>query len=382
MIVIKVVSLLQIKGIARADKRTKHLVKRLQPGDIAVINHRDLDKVAAQSLIKAKVRAVINVAPSMSTDYPNLGPLTLLEANIPLIDNVGPELMEILSEGQKIEINHGDIYIAEKHVASGQVLDQQIVLDKMEESKLQVNDTLHKFVQNTLDYAHNEIDLICSDLPIPDTNTIFYKRHTLIVVRGHNYREDLAAIKSYINEVKPVLVGVDGGADALLEFGLQPDIVIGDMDSISDATLKCGAEIIVHGYPDGRAPGLERVNELGLQAKVFAARGTSEDIAMLLAYEKGTDLIVAVGTHSNMLEFLEKGRKGMASTFLVRLKVGTILVDAKGVNKLYKNSIKARHLAQVVLAALVPLAVVMVIAPPTRELLRLLYIQFRILLGI
>lgn len=373
---------MQIKGIAKADKRTKRLVKRLQPGDIAVINHRDLDQVAAQSLIKVKVRAVINLAPSMSTDYPNLGPITLIEAGIPLIDNVGPEFMDILTEGQKIEINDGHIYIEGKHVASGTVLDKQTVLEKMEQSKLKVNDTLRKFVQNTLDYAHNEIDLICADLPIPDTETVFERRHTLIVVRGHNYREDLAAIKSYINEVKPVLVGVDGGADALLEFGYRPDVIIGDMDSISDETLKCGAEIIVHGYPDGRAPGLERINKLGLKAKVFAARGTSEDIAMLLAYEKGTELIVAVGTHSNMLEFLEKGRKGMASTFLVRLKVGTILVDAKGVNKLYKNSIKAKYLAQVVLAALVPLAVVMVIAPPTRELLRLLYIQFRILLGI
>lgn len=373
---------MQIKGIARIDKRTKDLTKRLQPGDIAVINHRELDKVAAQSLITAKVKAVINVVPSLSDDYPNLGPLTLIEAGIPLLDDAGEELFEILSEGEKIEIVDNAVYLQGNQIASGIVLDKQLILDKMESSKLNVNDTLAKFVQNTLDYAQNEIDLICSDLPIPDISTVFYKRHTLIVVRGHNYKEDLAAIKSYIEEVKPVLIGVDGGADALIEFGHKPDIVIGDMDSISDDTLKCGAEIIVHGYPDGRAPGLERTNQLGLEAKVFATRGTSEDIAMLLAYEKGTELIVAVGTHSNMLEFLEKGRKGMASTFLVRLKVGSILVDAKGVNKLYKNPIKAKYLAQVVLAALVPLAVVMVIAPPTRELLRLIFIQFRILLGI
>ncbi|MEG6616308.1 putative cytokinetic ring protein SteA [Peptococcaceae bacterium 1198_IL3148] len=373
---------MQIKGIARIDKRTKDLTKRLQPGDIAVINHRDFDKVAAQSLISAKVKAVINVVPSLSNDYPNLGPLTLIEAGIPLIDEAGEELFEILSEGEKIEILDNDIFVDGQHVATGIVLNKQLILDKMEESKQNVNATLAKFVQNTLDYAQNEIDLICSDLTMPDVNTVFYKRHTLIVVRGHNYKEDLSAIKSYINEEKPVLIGVDGGADALLEFGYRPDIIVGDMDSISDDTLKCGAEIIVHGYPDGRAPGLERIESLGLQAKVFAARGTSEDIAMLLAYEKGTDLIVAVGTHSNMLEFLEKGRKGMASTFLVRLKVGSILVDAKGVNELYKSPMKAKYVAQVVLAALVPLAVVMVIAPPTRELLRLVFIQFRILLGI
>lgn len=374
--------MLQIKGIARLDKRTKDLTKRLQPGDIAIINHRDFDKVAAQALISAKVKAVINVVPSLSDDYPNLGPLTLIEAGIPLIDEAGEELFDKLSEGEKIEVQDNVIYINGEHIATGIVLSEQIILDKMDESKKNVNTTLAKFVQNTLDYAQNEIDLICSDLPIPNVDTVFENRHTLIIVRGHNYKEDLVAIKSYIDEVKPVLIGVDGGADALLEFGYKPDIVIGDMDSISDDTLKCGAEIIVHGYPDGRAPGLERVHNLGLEAKVFASRGTSEDIAMILAYEKGTELIVAVGTHSNMLEFLEKGRKGMASTFLVRLKVGSILVDAKGVNKLYKNQMKAKYLAHVVLAALVPLAVVMVIAPPTRELLRLVYIQFRILLGI
>nr|WP_204618397.1 putative cytokinetic ring protein SteA [Desulforadius tongensis] len=373
---------MQIKGIVKIDNRTKNLVKRLQPGDIAVINHRELDKVAAQSLIDTKVKAVINVVPSLGEDYPNLGPLTLLEAGIPLIDDAGTELLNKLTEGEKVELIDGDIYAGGRLVGSGLLLDKSYVLQKMEESKNNINNTLAKFVQNTLDYAQNEIDLICKELPIPNINTVFKNRHTLIVVRGHNYKEDLMAIKSYIDEVKPVLIGVDGGADALLEFGYTPDIIIGDMDSISDSTLKCGAELIVHGYPDGRAPGLERIKKLGLKAKVFAARGTSEDIAMLLAYEKGTDLIVAVGTHSNMLEFLEKGRKGMASTFLVRLKVGSILVDAKGVNKLYKSPMKAKYLAQVVLAALVPLAVVMVIAPPTRELLRLLFIQFRIFLGI
>ncbi|MBO8137787.1 MAG: hypothetical protein H0Z40_06595 [Desulfotomaculum sp.] len=371
-----------IKGTVKIDNKTKNLVKRLNPGDIAVINHRELDKVAAQSLIDKKVKAVINVAPSLSKDYPNLGPLTLLEAGIPLIDDAGEELLLKLQEGDKVEIIGGEIYLEDDVIGRGMLLNKDYVLAEMEKSRQNVNITLSKFVQNTLDYARNEIDLICQKLKIPKVNTVFENRHTLIVVRGHNYKEDLIAIKSYIDEVRPVLIGVDGGADALVEFGYTPDIIIGDMDSISDKTLKCGAELIVHGYPDGRAPGLKRVEKLGLKAEVFAARGTSEDIAMLLAYEKGTELIVAVGTHSNMLDFLEKGRKGMASTFLVRLKVGSILVDAKGVSKLYKSPMKAKYLAQLVLAALVPLTVVMVIAPPTRELLRLLFIQFRILLGI
>ncbi|MTI79394.1 MAG: hypothetical protein FH758_00720 [Firmicutes bacterium] len=373
---------MQIKGVVKYDRKTKNLVKRLQPGDIAVINHRELDKVAAQSLIDSKVKAVINIAPSLCEDYPNLGPLTLLDAGIPLIDNTGEELLNGISEGTKVELVDGDIYSKSNLIGHGLLLDKDYILRKMDESKTNINETLSKFVKNTLDYAQNEIDFICENLPMPNVKTTFNNKHTLIVVRGHNYKEDLIAIKSYIDEVQPVLIGVDGGSDALLEFGYTPDIIIGDMDSISDNTLNCGAELIVHGYPDGRAPGLQRIEDLGLEAKVFAARGTSEDIAMLLAYEKGTELIVAVGTHSNMLEFLEKGRKGMASTFLMRLKVGSVLVDAKGVSKLYKSPMKARYVAQLILAAMVPLMVVMVMAPPTRELLRLMLIQFRIMLGI
>ncbi|WP_066637530.1 putative cytokinetic ring protein SteA [Desulfolucanica intricata] len=371
-----------IKGIAKIDNRTKNLVKRLLPNEIAIINHKDLDEVAARSLVEAKVQAVINAAPSLSEDYPNPGPLILVEAGIHVIDNVGTEVMTDIIEGQEVEIHFNQIFVNGKIISTGKVLTKEYITKKMAETEKHISKVLAKFVQNTLQYAQNEVGMILGEVKIPETKTIFKNKHTLIVVRGKNYKEDLIAIKSYINEVKPVLVGVDGGADALREFGYQPDLIIGDMDSITDQTLRCGAELIVHAYPDGKAPGLQRLNEMGLSAKTFPAPGTSEDIAMLLAYEQGTDLIVAVGTHSNMYDFLEKGRKGMASTFLVRLKVGSILIDAKGVSKLYKNKIKARYLAQIFLAALLPFTIILVISPATRELLRLLFIQFRLILGI
>lgn len=371
-----------IKGTARADKKTKNLVKRLLPHEIAVINHHDLDKVAAQSLVAAKVRAVINAAPSLSDDYPNLGPLDLLEAGIYLLDNVGPEIMNLIDEETEVEIKDEYVFINGKLAAGGKVLTIDLVKKHMEDTKQRLGYVLGNFIENTLEYAHNEIDLVCGQLEIPKVNTVFQGRHTLIVVRGNNYKEDLSAIKSYVDEVRPVLIGVDGGADALLEFGYKPDIIIGDMDSITDKSLACGAELVVHAYPNGKAPGLQRVQDLGLSACIFPAPGTSEDIAMLLAYENDTELIVAVGTHSNMLDFLEKGRKGMASTFLVRLKVGPILVDAKGVNRLYKSPLKIRHLAELVLAALVPLAIFMVISPLTRQWLRLVLMQVRMILGI
>ncbi|MEG6522603.1 putative cytokinetic ring protein SteA [Desulfotomaculum sp. 1211_IL3151] len=373
---------MNIKAIARVDKRTKDLAKRIHANEIAVICHHDLDKVAADSLIAARVKAVINAEPSLSDDYPNLGPITLLEAGIPIIDNVGKDIMERVQDGDELEIRGDIVYQGGQILAEGVSLYLQQVKEHMEQSRSRMDRVLSRFIHNTLDYAKNEVDFVCGGLLIPEVNTTFKGRHTLIVVRGHNYKQDLNAIKSYIDEVHPLLIGVDGGADALLEFGYKPDLIIGDMDSTTDKALCSGSELVVHAYPDGRAPGMERINNLGLSAKVFPAPGTSEDIAMMLAYEKGTELIVAVGTHSNMLDFLEKGRKGMSSTFLVRLKVGDILVDAKGVSQLYKSRVKMKYVGQILLAGLVPLTVVIAMAPPTRELFRLLVLNVRLIFGV
>jgi len=371
-----------IKGTVKVDRRTKNMVKRLNPSDIAVIDHLDLDEVAAESLTRTGIKYVINASKSISGRYPNPGPRILLDAGVQILDNVDNTIMDNLKDGDSITIIDNSVYKNDKLLARGQWLTREMVEAKMDEAKANLDVELEKFIRNTLDYAHREQGLILGKLDIPDVNVDFKGKQVLIVVRGQNYREDLAAIKSYIKEVRPVLVGVDGGADALVEFGYTPDVVIGDMDSISDKTLRCGAEIIVHAYPDGRAPGLERIRALGLTAKIFPAPGTSEDIAMLLAYEKGAELIVAVGTHSNIIDFLEKGRKGMSSTFLVRLKVGSILVDAKGVSRLYKSPMKYRYIAEIFLAAMLPLALVIALAPPTQQLLQLLAIKIRVIFGI
>lgn len=371
-----------LKGTARVDRRTKNLVKRLQPNEIAVINHEDLDEVCAEALVEAKVKAVINAASSISGKYPNLGPLTLAEAGIYLLDNVGLDVMEKVKEGDAVEISGDRISVSDSWTGYGEILDLPKVKERMEDTKKNLGIMLEKFVQNTIEYAQQEQSILLGDVRIPPTRTVFNGRHTLIVVRGQNYKDDLSAIKSYIEEVRPVLIGVDGGADALRESGYCPDILIGDMDSISDETLRCGAEIVVHAYPDGRAPGLARVEKLGLKAVTFPAPGTSEDIAMLMAYHRGTELIVAVGTHSNMIDFLEKGRSGMASTFLVRLKVGSKLVDAKGVSKLYRRSIKFKYLAGIVAAALLPFALIAVSAPATRQYLRIVWIKLKFLFGV
>lgn len=371
-----------IKGPVKLDKRTKNLVKRIQPGDIAVIDHADLDEVAANALVEARVKAVINVSPSMSEKYPNEGPLRLVESGVKLLDCPNGELFTLLTEGQEIEIRGSTVTMHGRELECGQELTVGFIKEHMKSTKANLEAELSRFIENTMEYARNEIGLICNEFEIPQVKTSFNGRHALIVVRGKNYKEDLKAIKSYIDEMKPVLIGVDGGADALAEFGLQPDFIVGDMDSVSDSVLMGGSELVVHAYPNGRAPGMDRLKQMDLPGVVFAAPGTSEDIAMLMAYELGAELIVAVGTHSNMIDFLEKGRKGMASTFLVRAKVGPILVDAKGVSRLYKSKPRVKDLAPIFIAALLPVAAVIVISPSTRELLRLLIIQFRILTGI
>ncbi len=372
---------MKIKGKVRLGTKTKQLVKELKPGEIAVIDHCDVDQLAAQSLVRSDVKAVINAQPSISGKYPNLGPEKLLAADIPVIDDVGEEIFFQLETGEQIIIKGNDIIQSEGKINQGQLLTAPQVREKMKAIRENMESELNKFIENTLTYAKQEKDLIL-DLETPKIDTELQNREVLMVVRGKNYRQDLEMVTSYIKEANPVLIGVDGGADALIAAGFIPDIIIGDMDSVSDQVLKCGAELIVHAYPDGRAPGMERINNLDLQAKKFPAPGTSEDITMLLAYEKKADLIVAVGTHTNMIDFLEKGRPGMASTFLARLKVGNKLVDAKGVSKLYNTRVKPKYLLQLVAASLIPIIALAVVSPSLYQLLRLLWIKLRFSFGL
>jgi uncharacterized membrane-anchored protein len=343
-------------GTARLDRRTKRLVGRLRPGDIAVIDHVDLDRVAADSLVAVGVAAVLNAKPSISGRYPNLGPEVLIQAGIPLLDDLGEELFEFLREGDTVRIDGNTVFIGEEQVSRGTRQDADTIGAAMADAREGLSVQLEAFAANTMDYLKQERDLLLDGVGVPEIATRISGRHVLIVVRGYDYRADLDVLRPYIREFKPVLIGVDGGADALVEAGYSPDIIIGDMDSVTDDVLRCGAEVIVHAYPDGRAPGLARVHQLGVAAQTFPAAATSEDIAMLLADEKGASLIVAVGTHATLVEFLDKGRGGMASTFLTRLKVGGKLVDAKGVSRLYRQNISGSALLLLVLSAIAAMA--------------------------
>lgn len=337
-----------------------------------MIDHTDLDRVAAESLVECQVAAVLNAAPSVSGRYPNLGPGILMEAGIVLVDDLGPDVMRV-KEGQHLRVE-GDQVLAPKDgklIAEGVRQSPQSVEEAMEEARQGLSVQLEAFTTNTMEYMRAERELLLNGTGMPDIRTDMSSRHVLVVVRGYSYKEDLKVLKPYIRDFKPVVIGVDGGADAVLELGVKPDMIVGDMDSVSDKALACGAEIVVHAYRDGQAPGLERVESLGVDHVVFAATGTSEDIAMLMADEAGAELIVAVGTHVTLLEFLDKGRAGMSSTFLTRLKVGSKLVDAKGVSHLYKTRIPGWQLALLALAGLVALWVALASTPAGQTFLGL-----------
>jgi uncharacterized membrane-anchored protein len=361
-----------VVGPARPDHRTKQLVTRLRPGDIAVIDHEDLDRIAAESLVQAQPAAVLNAARSSSGRYPNDGPLLVLRAGIPLVDDLGAGVMERITELDEVTIVDGEVFLGDDLVAEGTRQDEDSVLAIHEASRARMGDELNRFVENTVEYVEHNRDLLEDDLEIPDLGEDWAGRQVLIVVRGSGYKEDLGLLRrtGYLREMRPVLVAVDGGADALLDEGVTPDVIIGDMDSVSERALRCGAHLVVHAYRDGRAPGAERLDALHLEHHLFQASGTSEDIAMLMAYDLGAELIVAVGTHSSMVDFLDKGRAGMASTMLTRIKVGPILVDAKGVSRLYQRRVRKRDLLLLVAAALFAMVVIILISEPIRLLIR------------
>jgi uncharacterized membrane-anchored protein len=367
-----------LSGVARVDRRTKALIARLQPGDIAIIDHEDLDRVAAETLVGARPGAVINASASMTGRYPNTGPLALTEAGIPLIDVAGADVMAI-EEGSRITIRHGTIFLGDDEVARGERQTHEGLEDRILAAKSTMGAELERFAENTLRYIQAEGHLLIDEPDVPEVPGVDFRgRHVLIVVRGAGYKDDLQLLRrsGYIADQKPVLIAVDGGADALLAMGRKPDVIIGDMDSVTEEALSCGARLIVHGYRDGRAPGASRLDDLGLEYEVYGSEGTSEDIAMLLSYEKGCELIVAVGTHNSMVEFLDKGRAGMASTFLVRMKVGMMLVDAKGVSRLYKSTVRTRDLLLLVLAAVFTMTVIVLVSEPIRLVIRTYWVSF------
>jgi uncharacterized membrane-anchored protein len=376
------VSFVEFSGVARLDRRTKRLVKRLGPDDIAIIDHRDIDRASAEELLESRVRVVFNVSPSVTGRFPNVGPLSLVRGGIRLIDCPGAELFEDVKEGEALVVRGAGLYRNGTRLAAGHVHTEDELERALAEQRARVTDALESFAENTLHHVRDESKLLSEGVQIPQLKTSFRDRHALVVARAPEAKRDLRIVRSYIREFKPILIGVDGGADRLLEAGYSPDVVVGDMDSVSDKALRSGAEIVVHAYAGGRAPGRERVDRLGLPSALLPAPGMSEDVAILLAYEKGAELIVAVGTRFNLTEFLERDRAGMSSTFLTRLKVGDILVDARGVSRLFRARAGVGPLLAFVGAGLAAIVAAVAVSSDLQRFLSLVVERAQSVLGL
>ena len=360
----------EIVGIAKLGRRTKDLVKRLHPGDLAIIDHVDLDRVSAEELAEAGVKAVVNVAPSSSGRFPNPGPLELVRAGVCLVDAPGADLFERVAEGETLTVRGGSLWRNGTRLADGVELTEAILTQALAEQQGRVTEALEAFADNTLRHLRDEGRLLADGIEFPPLQTRFRDRHAVVVARGPGFKRDLRIVRPYIRNFKPVLVAVDGGADALLEIGLKPHVIVGDFDSVSDAALRTRAELLVHAYPDGRAPGAERLRALGLPFSTVAAPGISEDVALLLAHDRGAELIVAVGTHFNLVEFMERNREGMASTFVTRLKVGESLVDAKGVSRLVSQRVGVWPLVMFAAVGITAAVVAVLVSPALRNVIQ------------
>ena len=376
-------SFVEFTGTARLDRRTKRLVRRLGPDDIAIIDHRDLDRVSAEELLATNVRVVVNVSPSMSGRFPNAGPLELVRGGVRLIDvNGDSDLFEEVRDGEPLVVRGSSLFRNGSRLAGGHTLTEAELETQLSEQRGRVTEALESFAENTLRYLREEAKLLSEGVRLPQVQTRFRDKHALVVARGPGLKRDLRIVKPYIRDFRPVLVGVDGGADALLQAGYKPHVIVGDMDSVSDQALQSGAELIVHAYPDGRAPGRERIDRLGLPSAVLPSPGISEDIAILLAHEKGAELIVAVGTHFNLLEFLERNREGMSSTFFTRLKVGDKLVDARGVSSLFRGRVGLGPMFLFVFGGLAALVAAVAVSSDLQRFIELLAQRVQDILGL
>jgi uncharacterized membrane-anchored protein len=347
-----------VTGTARVDRDIDRLLRRVEPGDIVVLDVLDLDRVTADALVAADIAGVVNASPSISGRYPNLGPEVLVGNGVTLIDEAGPEIFKKLKEGAKLRLHNGGVYAGDRRLALGIERSEHEITEMMAEAKSGLVSHLEAFAGNTIEFIRSESPLLIDGIGIPDVDVDLYKRHVVVVAEGPAAEADLKALKPFIKEYQPVLIGVGTGADVLRKGGYRPQLIVGDPDKMSAEVLKCGAQVVLPADADGHAPGLERIQDLGVGAMTFPAAGTAADLALLLADHHGASLIVTVGHAANIEEFFDRSRaQHTPSTFLTRLKVGEKVVDAKAVATLYRSRISGGSIALLVIAMLIAIIV-------------------------
>ena len=347
-----------VVGTARVDRDIDRLLRRVGPGDIAVIDIRDLDRITADALLEADVAGVVNAAPSISGRYPNLGPEVLVANGITLIDEAGPEVFKKVKDGARIRLHNSGVYSGDRRLILGAERNDHEIADLMQEAKSGLVAHLEAFAGNTIEFIRSESPLLIDGIGIPDIDVDVNRRHVVVVAEEVTAATELKNLKPFIKEYQPVLIGVGTGADVIRKAGHRPALIIGNPDTISTDALKSGAQVVLPADADGHAPGLERIQDLGVGAMTFPAAGSAADLALLLLHHHGAALIVTVGHTASIDEFFDRTKaQSNPSTFLTRLKVGEKLVDAKAVSTLYRSRISAGAIAFLVLAMLVTVIV-------------------------
>ncbi|MBF4999530.1 thiamine pyrophosphokinase [Nocardia sp. BSTN01] len=353
-----------VTGMARVDRNTRRLLKRVGSGDVVVLDEMDIDRLTADRLVEAGVAAVINASPSISGRYPNLGPEVLAANGIVLLDAVSADVFGKIKDGGKVRIDAGVVYADKLTKKEPEVLVEaieltdQVIAERMIAARNGLADHLEAFAGNTTEYIRTESAMLIDGLGVPSLDLSMRGRHVVVVADGVDSRDDLKAIKPFVKEYAPILVGVGRGADILTKAGYRPDLIVGDPEEITASALKCGAELILPADTDGHAKGLERIQDLGIGATTFPSSGSAADLALLLADHHGAALIITCGAPASLDDFFDRSRRESApAMFLTRLKAGPKLMDAKAVATLYRQGNSGWATALVVLAALIALIV-------------------------
>lgn len=329
-----------VAGVARVERDNRQLSRKLKSGDIAVIDHIDLDRTHAEALVDRGVRAVINVSPSTSGRYPNLGPQILAHAGIAIVDHVGPGIWSKLKSGDRIRLEGGKVFRSEILIATGTELDDAKIVGLLKSAQSGLSTQLESLAANSAEHLRREQDMLLEGAGVPRLRTKIRNRPVVVVSKTYDYVSDLRGLRDYIKDNDAILIGAGAGADALLDAGFTPNLVVGALDNLSDRALKQGGEVVITSS-SGKLAAVERLEKAGADAQTFVATGSDEDLALVIADTNEASVIVLVGGHTSLLEFLERGPSDMSSTFLTRLRVGTKLVDAKSVGEFYNHRISA-----------------------------------------
>lgn len=351
-----------VSGTARVDRNTTKLLRKLKEGDIAVLDAEDLDRATAQELVDKGVVAVVNASASITGRFPNQGPEVIVAAGLPLIDSVGDDVFRKVRNGARLRVHEGKLFLKGRRVAVGEEQSEDEVADRIVEARTGLVDHLEAFSGNTVEFIRSESTLIVDGYGIPDVSVDIAGRPVVVVTEGEDSAASLKGLKHFIKEYRPVLVGVGPGADVLHDAGYLVDIIVGDPDEIGDEVLRGGAELVLPAEPDGHAPGLERLQDLGIGAITFPAAATPADMALLLVDHHGAELVVVVNATLTIDEFFDPShRDSNPSNFLTRLKLGPRLVDADAVASLYRSRVSGVAVAIVVLAILIALIGVLLV---------------------